>query len=346
MSTQVVVVGAGVAGVDLHLRGYTRTPSVQVVAICDQDLQRARQVAHGHGGMMAYASLAEAMVDHSPDLVSICTPPASHFEIARLALSSGINVLLEKPIFLSMEQADKVEALSRSTGTTVCAVHNQKFLPGFQSALKLEQAGRIGERINHVHAVWMVDGNEDRMIRDGDYWCHQLPGGRWQEMVPHPLYKGYQFMGRMELVDVRTAGLSGRWPWLPAEEVLITLASKTGFMTIHLSAKARKYNHMILYGSRSTVYVDSSSSIDLLDSLRPRRSLPWAWKRLLDRTMHRIRHPDAHGALIRELLEYLNGRRDAPPVTWEEAYTTLQLTLQIGEAIRRASPATVRAQAE
>ena len=88
---------------------YKEIPGVEVIALCDPDLDKARSVANRKGVYRCYSSLDDALSTQQADIVSICTPPSSHYELSRIAINSGCHILMEKPIFQSMEEAREIQ---------------------------------------------------------------------------------------------------------------------------------------------------------------------------------------------------------------------------------------------
>lgn len=109
------VVGVGHFGRH-HARIYSRLPNVDLVAVVDANPERAAQAAEITG--------ARPFVDYhqvlgSVDLVSVATPPESHFPIARDFLASGAAVLVEKPMTANLPDAVRLVEVARSTGLTL-----------------------------------------------------------------------------------------------------------------------------------------------------------------------------------------------------------------------------------
>src|SRR5438477_441766 len=95
------IIGAGWIAEE-HAAILRRLEGVEVSAVCDVDLDRARSLA-GDGAV--YADWRELLERDSPDCVLVCTPPLLHREPATEALSRGIHVYLEKPIARGLDDA-------------------------------------------------------------------------------------------------------------------------------------------------------------------------------------------------------------------------------------------------
>lgn len=346
MPLKIIIAGAGMAGGELHLNAYRQVPAVEVIALCDPDLEKAKTIARQKGIPYVYSSIDEALNAQSADIVSVCSPPASHFRLCRLALEHGCHVLVEKPIFQTLEEAERIKEITDQTGCKFSAVHNAKYQYGLQQAAKLVKEGAIGD-IVQIHAVRMIDGSTDRLAADPHSWCHALPGGRWEELIAHPIYKAYQFMGPMRFVHLEMKRTHNHWPWLPADELEIMLEGFRGYVSIKLSANAANYSFIVIYGSQRYLYVDSDMAIDPLSRTGQVHSRPPLRKLLRDRMLSvlsartTLPRNDPHAALIKDFVAYIQGKRAEPPVVWQEAFNTLELGLQIGREIQQRKSARI-----
>ncbi|MGN7799761.1 Gfo/Idh/MocA family protein [Leifsonia sp. 22587] len=89
-------------------------------------------------------ALDEVLADPDVTIVSICTPTPSHADLAVQALEAGRNVLLEKPIALTMDDALRVQdAASRASGLLMVA-HVVRFFPGYAALAERVAAGSVG----------------------------------------------------------------------------------------------------------------------------------------------------------------------------------------------------------
>src|SRR3978361_417662 len=95
---RVVVLGAGAWARGAHLPGYRRDPRCQVVAIADPELDRARAAASEFDIPTATADASELLDRGDIDLIDVCTPSHTHFDLTWAALEAGKHVLCEKPV--------------------------------------------------------------------------------------------------------------------------------------------------------------------------------------------------------------------------------------------------------
>jgi predicted dehydrogenase len=88
--------------------------------------------------------LEEALDDPAVTIVSVCTPTPSHADLAIQALEAGRHVLLEKPIALTVEDAERVEAAAGRARGTLMVAHVVRFFPGYAALAERVAAGAVG----------------------------------------------------------------------------------------------------------------------------------------------------------------------------------------------------------
>jgi predicted dehydrogenase len=127
-----------------HLTGWKQTPGVELVAICDAVLEKARTRAIEFGVSRAYVDFATMLDKEKPDAVDIVTPVETHAPLVRIAADRGIHVMCQKPMAPTLAEA---EALVHDVGDRVrFMVHeNFRFRPQYVMAREWLEAGRVGD---------------------------------------------------------------------------------------------------------------------------------------------------------------------------------------------------------
>lgn len=117
------VVGVGYLG-KFHAQKYATLPAAQLVAVCDSHFESASQIAKqlNVNPMSDYRGLTGLV-----DAVSIVTPTPSHHQIAKFFLEQGIHVLLEKPIAVTLAEADDLIQTARRRHAVLQIGHIERF---------------------------------------------------------------------------------------------------------------------------------------------------------------------------------------------------------------------------
>jgi predicted dehydrogenase len=167
---RVAVVGAGAFGRN-HLRVYRELEGATLVAVVDQDPETAAAAA-GQYGIAGFTSIEAMLADKLHlDAASICVPTIHHLATARPLLEAGIDLLIEKPLAASLEDADKLIALASQGGRIVQTGHLERFNPAVTAARALLNRPMFFE--SHRMSVFTprsldVDVVLDLMIHDLD----------------------------------------------------------------------------------------------------------------------------------------------------------------------------------
>jgi predicted dehydrogenase len=147
---RVGVIGAGlIAG--CHVRAYTQTAGVDVVAVADPQSAKAQRLA-ATVGAVACADLDEVLT-LEPDVISVCTPPATHRDLTVSALEAGRHVLCEKPVALTLADAERIRQAADASDRVAMIGHVSRFEPDHLAAKKLVEAGHIGQVAMVLHSM-------------------------------------------------------------------------------------------------------------------------------------------------------------------------------------------------
>ena len=140
-------------------RAFDLPVNAVMTVLCGRDAQRAHAAA-GKLGWPEVETDWRRMVERDDiDVVDVCTPGASHAEIAVAALTAGKHVLCEKPLANSLAEADQMLAAARtaaSRGVRSMVGYNYRRVPAVVFARRLVEQGRIGT-IRHVRAQYLQD---------------------------------------------------------------------------------------------------------------------------------------------------------------------------------------------
>jgi predicted dehydrogenase len=134
--------GGGIA--DAHIRGYrTHADKISVAAVADA----VESTAKARGTELdatPFTDYRQMIADTELDAVDICLPHHLHRDAIVAAAEAGLNILCEKPLCLSPDQAREVAKAVSDNGVTLMSAHNQLFLPAVAKAKQLLSDGVIG----------------------------------------------------------------------------------------------------------------------------------------------------------------------------------------------------------
>ena len=122
-AVRAAVVGVGYLG-QFHAEKYAGLPDAELVAVVDADSARAREIAAKHN-TIAYSDYRELI--GKVDAVSIVTPTNLHHMLARDFLLAGVDVLVEKPITVTLQEADDLVTIAREHSRILQVGHLERF---------------------------------------------------------------------------------------------------------------------------------------------------------------------------------------------------------------------------
>ncbi len=127
------VIGVGYLG-RFHAEKYAGLPNVNLVGVVDADQERAAQIAEKFN---TRAFTDPSQLIGQVDAVSVVVPTALHYRIAKPFLEQGIHVLLEKPVTVTIEQADELIDLAARKGLILQVGHIERFNPAVAAVRSL-----------------------------------------------------------------------------------------------------------------------------------------------------------------------------------------------------------------
>jgi len=141
---RVGVLGAGAWAEFAHLPGFKRDARCELVAIADPVRERAADFAEKFGIPHVYDSHEALIARQDLDLVDVCTPSATHFELSWAALEAGKHVLCEKPVAYDYADTRRAAELARSKGVKTKLGFTFRYSPAMQYMKELIEQGWVG----------------------------------------------------------------------------------------------------------------------------------------------------------------------------------------------------------
>lgn len=334
----VAVIGCG-AVCEKHLTILRELPRARVIGLCDRDREAALRMAKHFRIEAVYDDVDELLDGTRPDVVHVLTPPATHARLAIQAMEAGAHVLVEKPMASDVREAEAMIATALRCGVKLCVSHNFLFESSILKARELVERGAVG-RLVAVEIYWRVLSRRFRHIG----WIHELPGGVFHEVAPHPVYLMGAFLGNLRVVSAVTSDAGDE---LGPDELRVHFASESGLGTLAVSTSARPHQIWLrIYGTRSTLILDSTT--DTLIRLRPGnesrihkllRNLDYGMQLSLGTAASAVRYlsgrtATGHARLIEAFYASLESDGQ-PPVSGQEGRDTVAVLQEIWEALER-----------
>ncbi len=146
MKTKLNIAILGLGGIARKMAATVKESENAVLyAAASRSIEKAEAFAKEFGAEKAYGSYEEMAADESVDLVYIATPHAFHAENAVMCLENGKHVLVEKPLAVNAEQAERVFSLAERKGLFAGEAMWSRFQPIQKTINEIIKSGRIGE---------------------------------------------------------------------------------------------------------------------------------------------------------------------------------------------------------
>ncbi len=181
------VIGVGFIGA-AHIEALRRLGNVEIVAI--SDIPNAQAKADAFFVPKGYDDFKEMLDVEKPDVVHICTPNASHYEMAMYAMEHGISVVCEKPLTKTLAEAKKLADYAKKHNIVTGVNFNCRWYPQVMQAKAMVESGDVGD-IYTIHGSYL----QDWLYYDTDYSWRLEPevsgesrafadiGSHWIDMV-------------------------------------------------------------------------------------------------------------------------------------------------------------------
>ena len=182
---KMAIVGAGIWG-ENHARIYNAHPFAEVVALCDMNLEKAKEVAARVNIAQVYSDYNEMFEKSGCDAVAVVTPDFLHADVAVAAAEHKKHILIEKPLATTAEDVHRMVKAIRENGVRAMVDLHNRWSPPFNAAYEAIQRGDLGEvysayiRLNDIK--WVATDMLRWASKSSILWflgSHSLDTLRW-----------------------------------------------------------------------------------------------------------------------------------------------------------------------
>lgn len=242
--------------------------NLEISAVCDIIYDKMDGLLAKHGlenekSIRKYDDYKKMIEDVTPEIVSIATESGNHAEIALYCIDNGINVIIEKPMAMSMSDADEIIRRSEEKGVKVSACHQNRFNIAIQELRKAIEAGRFG-KLSHgsIHVRWNRNENYYKQAPWRGTWAQD--GGALMNQCIHGIDLLRWMMGD-EIDEIYGATRQQFHDYLEAEDVgMAVIKFKNGAIgTIEGTTNVYPENleeTLYIFGEKGTVKIGGTST--------------------------------------------------------------------------------------
>ena len=248
---RVLLFGYGVAGRVFHgpLLAASGEYTIDVIVTSDPGRAAAARADHPGARVVADADAAFAVAGDC-DLAVVCTPNNTHVELARRALDAGLHVVVDKPLALTVQEAEGLVEAADVAGRALTVFQNRRWDGDFLTVRDVLASGELGDVFVFESAFewWkpeVTDGRKDRTtVADG--------GGILYDLAPHLIDQALTLFGPVRAVH---AEVDARRPHaVNDDDVLVSLEHESGVRSrLWMSSVAAQGRpRFLLRGTRSS----------------------------------------------------------------------------------------------
>ncbi len=322
-----------------HAESLSVLPGVKLVAVADIKENRAQRFAVQYDAA-AYTDYRALLDRPDVDVVNICTPSGTHAQIALDALSAGKHVLVEKPIALSLTDANKMIAAAKSAGRKLGVVLQNRYNPPMQDLKRAVAEGRLGRLFLGSATVRWYRTQE--YYEDDWHGTWAMDGGALMNQSIHHIDALQWLMGRPESVFAYTATLAHR---MEAEDVGVAVIRFHGGALATVEGSTVTYpenleGSVAVFGERGSAKVGGTAL---------NRKVLWKIAGELEHERELLMQEQldppsvygaSHKAVIADMAAAVRENRE-PQTNGREARKSLALVLAMYESARTGQPVTI-----
>ncbi len=252
----------------MYLPALTAHGGVEVTAVCGRNPEKADTFAKSWSIPNVFTSYKDLLESNLCDALIVASTTDTHHEITMAALEKGLNVLCEKPLARSTQEAQEMTELAKAKGLKTMVPFTYRYMPHNRYMKKLIEDGYIGKPY-HLNIRYYHDFGRNPGYGWG--WDSDLVGaGDVANLASHPIYLALWYFGEVDTVTAELNQTIDRGDTTPSGEAMnaaddngvLTLRFKNGAMgTIHYSSlsyettSAFKQQHYYEFqGSKGTLY--------------------------------------------------------------------------------------------
>lgn len=344
------IIGCGVA-MEHHICGILSSENVRLAGLCDLDLNRAEAAVKKCGQGKAYNDFKKMIVDEKLDAVHVLTPPKTHVDVALYCLNQGVNVLVEKPMAITVDEVDQMVNAAKEHNVKLCVMHNHKFDPQIKKAKDLLDKGVIGDVLS-VECRYFID--KEKMAHEqtnvADHWIQRLPTGIFGEYAPHMLYLVLPFLDKVESAEaVKRQPSSDNKDGIFGMNVILNAGNSFGNLILYDNMDYAHF-YVRVYGTKGALHINMFD-LTLMIEKQPNMSRVLAkmyqtvsqsfqnlfstFVNVLKILTGKLKRRPGHKKLIREFYKSIADNTDVP-VLPEEGREVVRVLELINQSVHKA----------
>lgn len=215
----IAILGCGKVA-HLHAKAVQNLPNARLAGVWSRSKNTAETFAAQYK-VPFYTQIDELIQNENIDLAIVCTPHPFHLEPAEIAAANGANILIEKPLASTLEDADKIIEVCKNAGVKLGVISQRRWYTPVKRVKDAIEAGKIGKP---VFGTINMLGWRDKKYYDADEWrgtWKMEGGGVLVNQAPHQLDILLWFMGEIDEVYGLWKNLNH--PYIEVEDTAVAI---------------------------------------------------------------------------------------------------------------------------
>jgi len=252
------IVGCGEVS-SVHVNAILKTKKAEIVSACDLVKERAENIAKTYRIPRVYTDFSEMLEKEELDVVDVVTSPQTHAALAIKAMNAGCNVMVEKPMCMTVEEADAMIEAANQNNVKLGVIHSFLFTPPIRKALEQVKTGKIGKLLwtdTFVSIQSLLKWQNAVGFPD---WYRTLSGRLFGEIIPHGLYVQLAFLGKIKRVFGVTRNFENATDLVPFSEIQVNMEGENGLGGLCMTSRFESPYTIVMVrvvGSRGILIVN------------------------------------------------------------------------------------------
>ncbi len=231
---RVAIIGCGTVALD-HLGAVKSKCGRVEVHLCDKNPKAIKRCqALVDDNVQTYLDSYKLISEQQFDVVHVLTPPDSHYDIAKHAIQNHANVLVEKPMALTLRETEDLYFVSERRGRMICVDHSLLYMDCFREAMEVLNKGVLG-KIIAVHCFFGHSERKKTIPYGGvSHWSYNLPAGPLMNIISHPASVVVELLGMPDSINV-IADARNMMPYGFSDLLDVSIRTEKGYGSFTIS---------------------------------------------------------------------------------------------------------------
>lgn len=319
-----------------HAQAIQNIEGTQLIAVCDRVPSLMHPYVEEYEAK-PYTDIEEMLKNDAIDIVCICTPSGTHAMLAELIASHGKHIVVEKPIAMTMEDADRMIEVAKYYEVKLAVVHPNRFRPVAQKLKEILDQNMLGKI---SHALCIVNWSRGQEYYDQASWrgTKEFDGGVLMNQAIHNLDLLQWYLGEPEDIISMSAT---RLHDIEVEDVSTgVIRFKSGVLaTVQASTNVYPKNYeesITIFGEKGTVKIGGPNAL-FFETLDVQDMSEDSTEQLIESVKEDPWGRPGHQAVLEDMIEAVQLNHQ-PAVSGKDGRDALRLVLSFYETSDTTKP--------